>query len=156
MTLMTVVTQDDVRTLLHVYKPGTAEPSTVLYARYTRIMEQAGRPVASRNALGRALTLYGCVRHRNRHRSGGKQTEVNGWVIPGASYEDNQENQVRALLQVSGPGFHRVDEVYERYCAMGRDAGWRNTLSKNGLSRRLRALGRPQLTEKGSRCWFFS
>jgi hypothetical protein len=151
-----VITQEEIAALLADLKPGTMRTSAELWARYVSQMEAADQMIASRNALGRALTEYGAMRRRNRKVVSGKQVETSYWVVPGAPPVNESAEHAQTLIRTMGEGIHPTDQIWSTYQAMAAEHGWRWTDDRATLMRRLTALGRPAMIEKGRQCRYFS
>jgi len=146
MTEVTEVTQDDVERILAQLRPGSLQPSTEMFRLYVRLMEEDRRPIATRNALGRALTQAGCTRHRVKRRG----EEIHSWRVPGSAQAADAEDRerVRQVHQELGPGIHSNALIDETYRRLARERGWRHLLPEVALARLLTQLGYPRMTYK--------
>jgi hypothetical protein len=151
-----VITQEEIATLLADLKPGSLHSVADLWARYVRQMDAAGRMIANRNALGRALSKYGALRHRRRKVVGGKNVETSYWIVPGAAPINDDEERAHTLIKTMGEGIHPVELIWSTYQAMAAEHGWRRIDDRATLMRRLTKLGRPSMIEKGRPCRYFS
>jgi hypothetical protein len=148
---MPVVTLDDVQALHAQLRPGSAYSSASLWTRYVRLMEEARRPLATRNALGRALTAAGWKRHRARRRVAGKVEETSSWIVPGAPPVDEEGERMKATLAALGGGIHPEELIQDTYFRLAREHGWRWTTDRAGIIRWLTKNGYHRMIEKGKR-----
>jgi hypothetical protein len=136
------VTEPDVRALLEDLKPGAVYPSTELWTRYVRAMDEQGRLIGNRNQLGRALTALGFKKHRTRKTVGGVPQEIHSWIVPGAPPVDEEYDRIRSMIEkLGGDGIYPVDSIWDTYQSLARRHGWRWTLSEQALMSRLTKMG---------------
>lgn len=152
---VTEVTPDDVERLISGQRPGALVPSTALFTLYVRLMESDRRPVATRNALGRALSQAGCKRQRIKRRG----VEIHAWRMPGpplSSMEEEEKDRVRAVHRELGEGIHPNTLVNDTYQRLARKHVWHSTLSESQLASLLTKMGYVRMTEKGAPSRYFS
>lgn len=151
------VTDAEVAEVLEDFRPGQVVPSFQIFVSYDRLMKEYGQPLASRVALGRALTAAGCEKVRKQRREKGKMTEVNCWRVPippGYNVMAEDERQARAVIDRMGPGIHPNASIYQAYLSMASEKAWRGRMSGPDLARVLTRLGLHRINDKGQPCRF--
>lgn len=146
------VTEAEVTEVLELFRPGQVVPSVQIFLAYDRLMREYDQPLASRVALGRALTAAGCTRVRKQKRVAGKIEETSCWSIPvppGYSVVAEDERQARALIERVGPGIHSNASLHDAYFRLASENRWRGQMSKGELLRALNRLGIHRIPHKG-------
>lgn len=155
MTEILEVTEWDTTRLIEQVRAGSLQPSAEMFRLYVRLMESDRRSVATRNALGRALTAAGCTRQRVV-RNG---AQIHAWRIPGyptAALEKDFE-EVKAVHRELGGGIHPHTLIYETYQRLARERKWGdNLLDWSGLMSVMTRLNYPRMVEKGQPSRYFS
>jgi hypothetical protein len=152
------VSNADVAALLLPLKPGGSYESAWLYDSYVQAMRAAGRPVATRDMLGRALTQNGCRRRVVRRGKGprGRQvrTDTPVYDLPSVREADapfdepslasrvgaSIADEITELVRAMGQGIFPSSQIYHRYLGMPRK---RAPLTHTALMRRLTLMGYP-------------
>lgn len=146
------VTEAEVAEVLENFRPGQVVPSFQIFLAYDRLMKEYRQPLASRVALGRALTAAGCKKVRKQRRVAGKMEETHCWSIPvppGYSVVAEDERQARAVIERVGPGIHSNSSLYEAYVRLAAEKRWRGQMTQGELLRALNGLGVHRMTNKG-------
>lgn len=146
------VTDAEVAEVLEGFRPGQVVPSSQIFLAYDGLMREYGQPLASRVALGRALTAAGCERTRKQKRVAGKVEETSCWRIPvpsGYNLVAEDERQARAVIERVGPGIHSNRYLYRAYTSLASEKVWRGRMSEADLARALTRLGVHRMPHKG-------
>lgn len=146
------VTDAEVAEVLENFRPGQVVPSFEIFLAYDALMKEYGQPLASRVALGRALTAAGCKKVRKQKRVAGKVEETGCWSIPvpsGYNLEAEDERQARAVIERLGPGIHSNATIYRTYALMASEKVWRGRMAEADLARTLTRLGLQRIRDKG-------
>jgi hypothetical protein len=149
------VTPSEVAEVLENFRPGSVVPSFEIFLAYDRLMKEYRQPLASRVALGRALTEAGCSKTRTRKRVSGKTEETRCWRIaspPGFNLVSEDDRQARAVIERVGPGIHSNTTLYRTYTLMASEKVWRGRMSEADLARALTRLGIVRQSYKGQAC----
>lgn len=157
------VSDADVSALQREYRPGAVVPYARLFDNYVSMLRQAGRQAASSQALSRALTRAGWQRQVIRKRRGplGDQRVVSLVTVriaPGSvpihEEDDRMVTVLRALLQESDraeDNYIPQDRIWGRYQELGRQKGWRWSMSRSQVTRWLNDHGFPAAVYGGVR-----
>jgi hypothetical protein len=146
------VTEAEVAEVLENFRPGQLVPSFQIFLAYDRLMKEYGQPLASRVALGRALTAAGCEKVRKQKRVAGKKEETHCWRIaipPGYSVVAEDERQARAVIGHVGPGIHSHPALHRAYVQLAQENRWRGQMTQAELMRALTRLGVHRMMDKG-------
>jgi hypothetical protein len=146
------VTEAEVAEVLDNFRPGQVVPSFEIFLAYDRLMKEYRQPLASRVALGRALTAAGCEKVRKQKRVAGKKEETHCWRIavpPGYSVDAEDDRQARAVIEHVGPGIHSNSSLHEAYARLASEHRWRGRMSQGELMRALNRLGVHRMTDRG-------
>lgn len=150
-----LVTRGEVDEILADFRPGMVVLSTEVFRRYVRLMEGYRQPIASRVALGRALTDAGCQRTRKQRRVKGKMEETSCWTVPRTGHHDaipTDRDQAKAALTAVGPGIRPNEEIYQAYLKLSREKGWRAEMSRSVFATILTKMGVHRMHDKGEPC----
>jgi hypothetical protein len=155
----TLVSDSDVLAVRSEFRPGLVVPFIDLYERYGTVMRRAGLPVASKEALGRALTRHDWERKVVRKARGrrGQQvvTETHCRVIPGAPVVDEEAERLGTLVLTLLDGEdHSIiprDTVWPAYLKLVRQHGWDQVEDRKRVNRWLSSRGAVKMTEGGKR-----
>ena len=138
------VAEDEVAEVLGSFRPGQVVPSSQIFLAYDRLMKEYRQPLASRVALGRALTAAGCEKVRKQKRVAGKMEETHCWRIavpPGYNVVAEDERQARAVIEHLGPGIYSNATMHQAYLRMASENRWRGQMSQGELMRAMNRLG---------------